>query len=177
MEEYAQLKAEGEKEKWVDHPEQVFQCGSKEEVVKEIARWTSSKSAGHYFVKEVEVGLKEVPLTDGVILVDTPGLDDVVQYRSNITRDYIDRANAVMVCVKADALTGQEMATIHSVFANTRYNPEKVYIVATQIDTLNRPIQNWQEQREEWLKSLKNTGAFGSLESVSYTHLTLPTIA
>ena len=164
LEEYAQLKAEGEKEKWVDHPEQVFQCGSKEEVVKEIARWTSSKSAGHYFVKEVEVGLKEVPLTDGVILVDTPGLDDVVQYRSNITRDYIDRANAVMVCVKADALTGQEMATIHSVFANTRYNPEKVYIVATQIDTLNRPIQNWQEQREEWLKSLKNTGAFGSLE-------------
>ena len=66
--------------------------------------------------------------------------------------------------MKSDALTGQEMATIYSVFANTRYNPEKVYIIATQIDTLNRPKENWIEQREEWLKYLKGKGAYASLE-------------
>lgn len=139
-------------------------CDTKDELVTEIKAWTSSKSKCHYFVKEVEVCLQEFDLPDGIVLVDTPGLDDVVEYRSNITRDYIDRANAVLVCVKSDALTGQEMATIYSVFANTRYNPAKVYIIATQIDTLNRPRENWIEQQKEWLKYLKGKGAYASLE-------------
>lgn len=162
LEEYSKIGAENEKEKWLSREELVVTCDNKERLVEEIQKWTSSKSECHYFVKEVEVSLAEFDLPEGVVLVDTPGLDDVVEYRSNITRDYIDRANAVLVCVKSDALTGQEMATIYSVFANTRYNPEKVYIIATQIDTLNRPKENWLEQREEWLKYLKGSGAFGS---------------
>lgn len=162
LEEYADLGAENEKENWLDQGEKVIECGSRESLVDEIQKWTSSKSVSHYFVKEVEVGLKEFELPEGVVLVDTPGLDDVVEYRSNITREYIDRANAVLVCVKSDALTGQEMGTIYSVFSNTRYNPEKVYIIATQIDSLNRPKENWIEQRKEWLKYLKGRGAYAS---------------
>ena len=164
LEEYEQLSAESEKQKWLGHKEEIFQCEDKAELALEIAKWTSSKAAGHYFVKEVEVGIKEFDMPSGVVLVDTPGLDDVVEYRSNITREYIDRANAVLVCVKSDALTGQELATIYSVFANTRHNPEKVYIVATQLDTLNDPIDGWKKQKEEWLKSLKTRSAYGSLE-------------
>lgn len=164
LEEYAKLGAEIDKDKWLDQGDKSIVCGSQEELVTEIQKWTSSKSVCHYFVKEVEVGLKEFDLPEGVVLVDTPGLDDVVEYRSNITRDYIDRANAVLVCVKSDALTGQEMATIYSVFSNTRYNPEKVYVIATQVDTLNRPRENWIEQQEEWLKYLKGKGAYASFE-------------
>ena len=161
LEEYRQLNANAVKEQWVGRTEETFDCKEKEDVVKEILRWTSSRSPEHYFVKEVEVGLKDIDLPEGVVLVDTPGLDDVVEYRSNITREYIDRANAVLVCVKSDALTGQEMATIYSVFSNTRYKPEKVYIVATQLDTLNRPNENWKEQQEEWIKYLKGPSAYG----------------
>jgi predicted acylesterase/phospholipase RssA/GTPase SAR1 family protein len=164
LEEYANLNADKEKDSWLGEEDKRFECDSKEKLVEEIQKWTSSKSVCHYFVKEVEVGLEEFELPEGVVLVDTPGLDDVVEYRSNITRDYIDRANAVLVCVKADALTGPEMGTIYSVFANTRYNPEKVYIIATQIDTLNRPRESWQEQQEEWLKYLKGNGAYASIE-------------
>ena len=164
LEEYAKLDADKEKNSWLGKSDKSVVCETKEELVSEIQKWTSSKSVCHYFVKEVEVGLKEFELPEGVVLVDTPGLDDVVEYRSNITRDYIDRANAVLVCVKSDALTGQEMATIYSVFANTRYNPGKVYIIATQIDTLNRPRENWIEQQEEWLKYLKGKGAYASIE-------------
>lgn len=164
LEEYEQLSADNEKDKWVGHEEEQFICETRDQLVKEISRWTSSKSAGHYFVKEVEVGLKDFDLPKGVVLVDTPGLDDVVQYRSDITRDYIDRANAVLVCVKSDALTGPELKTIYSVFANTPNNREKVYIIATQLDTLNDPVQNWKEQQKEWLKSLKGKGAYESLE-------------
>lgn len=164
LEEYKLLKAECEKENWLDKGTLTFLCDSIHDLKEEILKWTSSKSPTHYFVKEVEVGLKDFNMPAEVVFVDTPGLDDVVQYRSDITRDYIDRANAVLVCVKSDALTGQEMATIYSVFANTRYNPEKVYIVATQLDTLNRPEENWKEQRKEWLKYLKRIDCFGSEE-------------
>lgn len=164
LEEYANLNGDNEKSNWLGKSDKSVECESREELMLEIQKWTSSKSVCHYFVKEVEVGLKEFELPEGVVLVDTPGLDDVVEYRSNITRDYIDRANAVLVCVKSDALTGQEMATIYSVFANTRYNPGKVYVIATQLDTLNRPAENWKEQQKEWLKYLKGNGAFASLE-------------
>lgn len=161
-EEYYALHAETEKDRWVGESSQIISCGSEQELVEEIKRWTSSKSSVHYFVKEVEVGLQEFGLPKGVILVDTPGLDDAVAYRSDITRDYIARANAVMVCVKSDALTGSEVHTISSVFSNTRYCPEKVYIIATQLDTLNNPKENWKEQREEWLKYLKGKSAYNS---------------
>ena len=164
LEEYSMLNAETEKINWLDQKEKVVECEDQETLIEEIQKWTSSKSACHYFVKEVEVGLKEFDLPDGVVLVDTPGLDDAVEYRSDITREYIDRANAVLVCVKSDALTGAEFATICSVFANTRYNPEKVYIIATQIDALNRPRENWKLQQEEWIKFLKGKGAYESKE-------------
>lgn len=164
LEEYQYLNGETEKERWLSKGEEIFSCASKKDLIKEISKWTSSRSAVHYFVKEVEVGLQEFDLPDGVVLVDTPGLDDVVAYRSNITREYIDRANAVLVCVKSDALTGPEMATIYSVFSNTRYNPEKVYIIATQLDTLNRPEEDWKEQQVEWLKYLKGKGAYNSTQ-------------
>lgn len=164
LEEYKKMDAEKEKSTWLGNDDKEIECETQEAITEEIQKWTSSKSVCHYFVKEVEVCLKDFELPEGVVLVDTPGLDDVVEYRSNVTRDYIDRANAVLVCVKSDALTGQEMATIYSVFANTRYNPGKVYVIATQIDTLNRPRENWIEQREEWLKYLKEKGAYASLE-------------
>ncbi|MEI4463866.1 dynamin family protein [Exiguobacterium indicum] len=162
LEEYEVLEAEKIKHEWLDRQSFTQACTSLEELKTEIHKWTSSKQATHYFVKEVEVGLAQLELPEGVILVDTPGLDDVVAYRSDITRDYIDRANAVLVCVKSDALTGPEMATIYSVFANARYNPEKIYVIATQLDTLNHPVRDWEEQRLEWLKYLVDEGAYGS---------------
>lgn len=160
LKEYTKLNAEKEKEKWIGHPDKTVVNSNPEMLITEIQKWTSSKSVFHYFVKEVEVALKKFELPDGVVLVDTPGLDDVVPYRSNITRDYIDRANAVLVCVKANALTGQEWATICSVFSNTRYNPGKVYIVATQLDTLTHPKTDWMEQKNEWIKYLERKSAY-----------------
>lgn len=60
-----------------------------------------------------------------MVLVDTPGLDDVIEYRSNITREYIDRANAVLMCVRSDALTNGELQTIYRVFTNAGEDREK----------------------------------------------------
>ena len=164
LDEYNELNAEEEKSKWVGHDEICVTCDSREKLKEEIQKWTSSRSAAHYFVKEVEVALKDLELPEGVILVDTPGLNDAVAYRSQITKNYIDRANAVFVCVKADKLSGPELSTIYSVFSNTRYNPEKVYIVATQQDALNNPIEDWKKQRKVWLGYLKENACYGNLQ-------------
>lgn len=163
MEEFQALNAEQEKANWVNHAPVIVESQSRDQLKAEIEKWTSSRSATHYFVKEVEVSLKDLSLPEGVILVDTPGLNDAVEYRSNITKDYIDRANAVFVCVKADRLSGQELATICGVFSNARYNPEKVYVIATQQDSLNDPIDDWKKQRVVWLDLLKGKACYGNL--------------
>lgn len=164
LQEYAQLGADNEKNNWLNKESMTMEFDNLDDLKSEIKKWTSSKHATHYFVKEVEVGLSDFNLPEGIVFVDTPGLDDPVKYRSDITRMYIDRANAVFVCVKSDALTGQELRTIYSVFANSRYNPEKVYVIGTQLDALNRPADNWKEQREEWLKHLSKADCYGTLQ-------------
>lgn len=164
LEEFNKLGAENEKKNWINKSSITIEFDDIKELKEEIKKWTSSKKAEHYFVKEVEVGLKEFILPEGVVFVDTPGLDDPVKYRSDITRKYINRANAVLVCVKSDALTGGELGTIYSVFANARYNPEKIYVIGTQLDTLNSPIRNWKEQREEWIKILRREDCYNSVQ-------------
>jgi GTPase SAR1 family protein len=164
QEEFHNLGAEQEKNNWINRETIIKEFDDVRELKHEIQKWTSSKYATHYFVKEVEVGLKDFPLPTGVVFVDTPGLDDPVKYRSDITRKYIDRANSVLVCIKSDALTGGELATIYSVFANSRYNPEKIYIIATQLDTLNKPEEDWKKQRDEWIKILKREDCYNSIQ-------------
>ena len=159
---YKNVGAENKINHWVDHEVVVKEFDDVEELKIELEKWTSSKKETHFFVKSVEVGLGDLNIPEGVVIVDTPGLDDPVEYRSDITRKYIDNANAVLVCVKSDALTGAELSTIYRVFANSRHNLEKIFIVGTQMDTLNRPIKNWAEQKEEWVGILKSKSGFGS---------------
>ena len=84
-----------------------------------------------------------------------PGLDDVVDYRSKITRDYIKRANAVIVCVDSSSLRNDEYLTITKVFENIGDDFYKVMILGTQIDNKNNPKEAWEKQIEEWKKYLK----------------------
>ena len=91
-----------------------------------------------------------------VTIVDTPGLDDVVDYRSKITRDYIKRANAVIVCVDSSSLRNDEYVTITRVFENIGDDFYKVMILGTQIDNKNNPKEAWEKQIEEWKKYLRD---------------------
>lgn len=161
LEEYRQLDGESAKNEWLGRNE-YHQFVTMDQLEEEIERWTSSKHVEHYFVKEVEVGLSDFGMPEEVVFVDTPGLDDAVRYRSDVTRNYIDRANAVFACVKSDALTGPELNTLYRIFANTSYNPEKVYVIGTQWDVLNDPIDNWKLQKAEWVKYLSRNDCYGN---------------
>ena len=162
MEDYKKLEADNVKDEWIGHDAKKVKLDNIAALKEEIEKWTSSRSAVHYFVKEVTVNLKKIELPEGVVLVDTPGLDDVVEFRSDITRNYIDRANAVLVCNKCAALTKGELETLCRVFDNAPGNAEKIYVVATQRDNLNDPKEDWKKQSEEWAKYLKGKGCYGS---------------
>lgn len=162
-EEYKTLKGEAKRPDWIGHAP-IHKEVSHDELEKEVEQWTSSKKVEHYFVKEVEIGLRDFNVPKSVVFVDTPGLDDAVQYRSNVTRAYLDRANAVIACVKAsDSMTGHELNTLYRIFTNTS-NPAKVHVVGTQWDTLNNPQGGWAEQKQEWVKYLSQSNCYGSSE-------------
>lgn len=167
IKDYKSLNAESEKSRWLNHEVHKIICSDKAALKAEIERWTSSKSPIHYFVKEVSVGLRDFDMPEGVVFIDTPGLNDVVEFRSNITRNYIKRANAVFMCVKSDSLTGEELKTLYRVFDNTMGKVHKVYVIATQTDTLNSPKKDWEKQQIEWTKYLEEDTCYRSVDLVS----------
>jgi len=165
MEEYNELHAEDHKSKWIDHEDYFVQLTS-EEIEDELTKWSSSKHPEHYFVKEIEVGISTLPedFPPQVVFVDTPGLSDPVAYRSELTKKYIRRANAVFVCVEAKKIQQPEVETIADVFSFSSNNKEKVHIVATHWDKLNDPEADWVENKEYFIRQLTGEGFFATKE-------------
>ena len=153
LKEYESINAESVKNSFINKKEVIFESENYVELKEEIKKWTSSKAKEHYFVKEIEIGLSSLDLDKQICIVDTPGLNDVVEYRSNITLEYIDRANAVIVCVNAKTLRNEELLTIARVFSRARHKKDKIYVLGTQLDTLNS-IDDWKKQKLEWKKYL-----------------------
>ena len=171
--EYKELKAEDKKDKWVGH-EVIFKKIDNKDIKEELYKWSSSKVPEHFFVKEIEVGISSLSkdFPKQVVFVDTPGLSDPVIYRSEITKEYIRRANAVFVCVDAQKVNKEEIETISSVFSFSAHNKNKVHIVATHWDKLNDPLKDWREQKN-WLKQKVLVGkGFFDTEKMAESNIT-----
>lgn len=147
--------AENIKNDYIGASDKIEEVSNIEELKKKVKEYTSKNSEIHYFVKELIVYLNNENIHKNVTIVDTPGLDDVVDYRSKITRDYIKRANAVIVCVDSSSLRNDEYVTITKVFENIGDDFYKVMILGTQIDNKNNPKEAWEKQIEEWKKYLR----------------------
>lgn len=140
---------------WVGHVDVQEVCDSVEDLKEKVKRWTSAQSSEHLFASEVEVGIdhKLFNMPDEVVFVDTPGLHDPVQYRSDITKEYIKKANAVLIAVPTAALTAEGLGTITTVLDYIGSSKEKAYIVATQKDKLNSS-NDCEKVISGWIKHL-----------------------
>ena len=167
-EEYNELHAEDIKNRWLGQADKVIRItDGYNGIKKELSKWSSSKSPEHYFVREITVGISNIPkyFPKNVVIVDTPGLSDPVQYRSQISYDYIRRANAVFVCIEAKKIQREEIATLSSVFTNIgSKNTDCVHVIATHWDQLNNPQQDWALNQDFMSKKLGGRIYFGSYD-------------
>ncbi|TXJ30303.1 hypothetical protein EPJ69_09530 [Brachyspira aalborgi] len=154
-EEFESSGAKNIESQYIGKSDETIEVLNIEDLKNKVEKYTSKSSPINYFVKELTVYLNNENMPKDVTIVDTPGLDDVVDYRSKITRDYIKRANAVIVCVDSSRLQGKEYTTITQVFENIGDDFYKVMILGTQIDNKNNPKEAWEKQIEEWKKYLK----------------------
>ena len=123
-----------------------------EQLKNELERYTSAQYLDHMFVKELEIGLSDYPLDKDIFFVDTPGLNDVVRYRSKITEDYMRRSNAVVVCVTAsETLRNNDFLTIINAHDSLNDQPEKLLVAGTKIDQLKKD-EDSDMQKREWEK-------------------------
>ena len=94
---------------WVDHKDLIIKCNNLEELQENVKQYTSSQKTESLFVSEVEVGVDKsiFNMPKEVVFVDTPGLKDPVKYRSDITRRYIKKADAVLIALKPGPFTAE----------------------------------------------------------------------
>ena len=137
MQQYRTLGAEKEKDTFLGKKELYMEC-SAELLPSKILEWTESKSRKHFFVKQIEVGYKSDELPHNIFLVDTPGLNDQVKYRSNITRRYVKSADWIVVCVKSEGMSeSTSFKLLGQVRSLKNGDLDKVYVVATKKDEVS----------------------------------------
>lgn len=156
-EEYDNLHSSEIERDYVGKKDEIINVSNIKELKEKVKKYTSKQSREHYFVKELIVELNNQRVPKNVTIVDTPGLNDVIEYRSNITRDYIKRANVVIVCVNStNSLTNEDYLTLIKVFENAGNDLYKVIILGTKIDMLNKTKEDWDKLNNEWKNLMKD---------------------
>lgn len=131
---YQEANAAQLKSKWINSRPYHRNQLTLDELKAEVNRFTHSKSPDHFFVREVEVGICSNVFPNDVFLVDTPGLDDIVKARSNVTRRYLNQADAVLACVKADSIHESSEALFINRIMGNRRDKNTLFVVVTKKD-------------------------------------------
>ena len=120
--------------------------------IKDLSSYTSAEASGKKcnLVKYVELGSKLDFLSDGIEIVDTPGLDDPVIQREEITKEYISACDMMLHLMNVS-----QSATLKDVDfiidAVLYQNISKLLIVITRADTVTK------EQLDEVIKYTKSS--------------------
>jgi small GTP-binding protein len=131
--------------RWADHPEAtVVSAGGERRGIPfdEAKRFAVGGGASSEDVDYLEIGYPAPLLRERILLVDTPGVNDLSLQRADITYSYIPRADAVLFLLDA----GQILKESERVFLHDKLlkaSRDKIVFVITKWDLLNT-----EEQRE-----------------------------
>ena len=140
---------------YIGKKDMLIKAQNRDELKELIKKWTDSETPEHYYVSRVVIGIKDSIIPEGIMLVDTPGLNDPVKYRSDITKKYIHEANAVMICLNSQNFEENDYRLIFNVQTNLDINKiENVFIIATQVDKFNDPLTEWPEQKKHFIAEI-----------------------
>jgi len=170
MSKYHELGADKLIESYLDRDPITYKPSNIEELKAQVARFTSCKYPEHFFAKEVEVGLSEFNVPKNVVFVDTPGLNDPVEYRVNISRRYINSASVVLLCISADkaAIEATELEQTASIFHILKWATDRIYVFGTKIDFHSNYMEYWEKHTKPvFVKEFSSKFLFGSEENAS----------
>ena len=131
--------------RWAEHPEAFVVSASGERRAlpfDEARRFAVGGGASTDDVDYLEIGYPAALLRERILLVDTPGVNDLSLQRADITYSYIPRADAVLFLLDA----GQILKESERVFLNDKLlkaSRDKIVFVITKWDLLSP-----EEQRE-----------------------------
>ena len=120
--------------------------------INDLSSYTSAATSGKKcnLVKYVELGSKLDFLSDGIEIVDTPGLDDPVIQREEITKEYISQCDMMLHLMNvSQSATLKDVEFI--IDAVLYQNISKLLIVITRADTVTK------EQLDEVIKYTKSS--------------------
>lgn len=120
--------------------------------IKDLSSYTSAEASGKKcnLVKYVKLGSKLDFLSDGIEIVDTPGLDDPVIQREEITKEYISQCDMMIHLMNvSQSATLKDVEFI--IDALLYQNISKLLVVITRADTVSK------EQLEEVIKYTKTS--------------------
>jgi tRNA U34 5-carboxymethylaminomethyl modifying GTPase MnmE/TrmE len=107
--------------------------------VKDLSLYTSAEASGKKcnLVKYVELGSNLDFLKDGIEIVDTPGLDDPVIQREEITKEYLSQCDMMLHLMNvSQSATLKDVEFI--IDALLYQNISKLLIVITRADTVSK---------------------------------------
>jgi hypothetical protein len=74
---------------------------------KQLQLFTSSTKPHHCLVEKIEITAPSPILEEGVLLIDTPGLDDTERFRVELTEKAVQNVDAILFLTKSGASYGQ----------------------------------------------------------------------
>lgn len=120
--------------------------------INDLSSYTSAEASGKKcnLVKYVELGSNLEFLSDGIEIVDTPGLDDPVIQREEITKEYISQCDMMLHLMNvSQSATLKDVEFI--IDALLYQNISKLLIVITRADTVTK------EQLQEVIEYTKSS--------------------
>ncbi|MFW5614068.1 MAG: dynamin family protein, partial [Campylobacter hyointestinalis] len=104
--------------------------------VSELVKYTGASSPLAPYVKQVILGVDLPMLQDGINIVDTPGLDDAVILREELTKAYMQESDFTLHLMNgAQSATKKDMSFIVNTLKNSKSGG--LIVVLTHIDKLS----------------------------------------
>ncbi len=138
-------------------------------MVKDLCLYTSATKSEKKcnLIKQVELGVDLEFLADGIEIVDTPGLDDIVIQREEITKEYLSRCDLMIHLMNVSQSATQK--DIEFIIDALRYqNISKLLIVLTRADSVKESqLQEVIDYTKKSIRSqLKSMNSEDKIESI-----------
>lgn len=118
-------------------------------------------------VEKVRIGSPLECLRHGAVLIDTPGLNDPVQIRNNITLKQTRVADSLVFVLRADKIgTESERRFLEDVINTGKLS--ELLLVITHMDSVQMQIEQLKETAREWLKRVPVGNASSDVRRLLY---------